>query len=158
MQRLSLILDFCFFYNLRYRCYRKLVFKKTADITSLSSTKGATRLYSLSRIYYQVQKWLGHEKAAEEWGCKKIKNSIMSITTLQPPAPEAVLRQIFCKCNKTAMETVAANAGLYCSLLCLNCDCRCKNIGDDKKEEGDDDLIVHDILYSSGTCTRAFKL
>jgi hypothetical protein len=102
-------------------------------------------------VYHQVQQWLGHEKLPEKWDWKKTKLGLMPIITLQPPAPEAVLKRILCKCNKNCRRNCGCKkAGLYCSLLCLNCAEHCENISvfiDDEDQEGDvEDTIVQDIF------------
>ncbi len=75
---------------------------------------------------------------------------LMPITTLQPPAPEAVLKIISCKCNKNCRGNCGCKKARLCSLLCLNCAGHCENIGvfiDDEDQEGDvEDTIVQDIF------------
>lgn len=140
--------------KLRYKYYINSALKTTANMASLPPTEDAARLHSL-RVYHQVQQWLGHEKLPEEWGWKRNKSGLTPITTLQPPAPEIVLKQISCKCKKYCRGNCGCKkAGLYCSLFCLNCDNHCENINvlnddDDDLECEIEDTIEHELTSES---------
>lgn len=126
--------------KVRYRHYITSAYKTTANIASLPPTEAAARQHSL-RVFFQVQKWLGHEKIPEEWGWKPSKNGLMPVTTLQPPAPEAILNYISCKCKTGCRGSCGCRkAGLYCSQICLNCEGTCENLEKEYCVDADEDV------------------
>ncbi|CAH2005908.1 unnamed protein product [Acanthoscelides obtectus] len=82
--------------KLRYKCYLRSAYKTTAHLASLPPTEAAAQQHPL-RVYFQVQQWHGNEKNPEQCGWKKTKGGLQPVTTLQPPAPDAVLKLIACK-------------------------------------------------------------
>ncbi|KMQ85933.1 hypothetical protein RF55_15251 [Lasius niger] len=126
--------------NYRHQCFAKSAYKNKFNIALLPPTEAAARQHSF-RTYHQVQQWCGVEKNAEQWGWKKSENGLNPVTTLQPPAPETLLKLIFCKCKKGCRGACGCRkAGLKCSIICMNCNGACDNIQDrlqdsDKEEE-----------------------
>lgn len=86
--------------ELRYKYYLRSAYRITAHLASLPPTEAAAQQHSL-RVYFQVPRLLGNEKDSEQWGWKKTKCGLLPVPTLQPPAPETVLKLISCKCIKT---------------------------------------------------------
>ncbi|GBL62421.1 hypothetical protein AVEN_37938-1 [Araneus ventricosus] len=58
----------------------------------------------------------------------KNKNGVIPVTTLEPPAPETLLKFISCKCKKGCQNACRCRkAGLKCSGICTNCSGTCDN-------------------------------
>ncbi|GBO14437.1 hypothetical protein AVEN_212516-1, partial [Araneus ventricosus] len=56
------------------------------------------------------------------------KNGLIPVTTLEPPAPETLLKLISCKCEKGCQKACGCRkAGLKCSVVCTNCSGTCDN-------------------------------
>jgi hypothetical protein len=77
--------------NYRYACFTTSAFKSKFNIASLPPTQAAARQHS-SRTYHQVQQWYGNQQNAEQWGWKRNKNGLIPVTTLEPSAPESLLK------------------------------------------------------------------
>lgn len=133
--------------KLRYKCYLRSAYRTTAHLASLPPTEAAAQQHSL-RVYFQVQQWLGNENDPEQWGWKKTKSGLQPVPTLQPPAPEAVLKLISCKCMKTCQTNCGCKkAGLNCSNMCLNCENSCNNMPvAEIEEEAEDDPEFSELL------------
>lgn len=132
--------------KLRYKCYLRSAYKTSAHLASLPPTEAAAQQHSL-RVYFQVQQWLGNEKDPEQWGWKKTKDGLEPVTTLQPPAPQAVLKLISCKCKKTCQKNCGCKkAGLKCSNMCVNCESSCNNMPLTEIEEDKDDPEFPEVL------------
>lgn len=57
--------------DLRYICYRNRVQKASCELESLPPTDDAAKQH-FSRVYYQIQLWLGNDSLdPENWGWKK---------------------------------------------------------------------------------------
>ncbi|XP_031335335.1 uncharacterized protein LOC116165167 isoform X2 [Photinus pyralis] len=114
--------------KLRYKQYVSSAFKVSGNVASIPPTKAAAQQHCY-RVFHQVQQWLGNIQLPEQWGWKLIKGNLIPITTLEPPAPEKLLKLIACKCQKGCKGNCGCiRVGLYCSRLCLHCEGRCSNI------------------------------
>lgn len=102
---------------------------------------------------YQVQQWYGIKENAERRGWKTSKNGLIPVTTLEPPAPEAFLKLISCKCKKGCQRACGCRkAGLKCSFICTNCNGTCDNLqvpsqDSDEEEEAETalEIMYHEI-------------
>lgn len=123
-----------------------------AHLASLPPTEAAAQQHYL-RVYFQLQQWLGNKKPPQQWGGKKIKGGLQLVPKLQPPAPEAVLKLISCKCRKICQINCGCKkAGLICSSMCLNCENSCNNMPVvDIEEEAEDDSEFSDPLEGNYT-------
>jgi hypothetical protein len=88
--------------NYRYACFTTSAFKSKFNIAWLPPTEAAAQ-HSF-RTDHQVQQWYGNQQNAEQWGWKRNKNELIPITTLEPPAPESLLKLISCKCKKRCQK------------------------------------------------------
>lgn len=81
----------------RYSTLVKSTKKLTPDLASLPPTKGSAKQYSF-RVYLQVQEWLGNTLSPEHWGWRRGEDGTLEpIKTLDSPAPDYVLSNIFCR-------------------------------------------------------------
>lgn len=131
--------------NYRYACFTKSAYKNKFNIASLPPTEAAARQHSF-RTYHQVQQWYGNEQNAEQWGWKRSKNGLIPVTTLEPPAPETLLKLISCKCKKGCERACGCRkAGLKCSVICTNCSGTCDNSqvpSQDSDEEEETETVL----------------
>ena len=75
------------------------------------------------------------------------KDDLERVTTLQPPAPQAVLKRISCKCKKTCQKNRGCKkAGLKCANMCVNCESSCSNMHLTEIEEDEDDPEFPEVL------------
>lgn len=140
--------------KLRYKSYLRSAYKTSTNLASLPPTEAAAQQHTL-RVYFQVQEWLGNKKDPEQWGWKKTKEGLVPIPTLLPPAPEAVLKLISCKCKKTCQTNCSCKkAGLRCSSICLNCESSCNNMPLLEIEDNDDPELPE---VNEGNTTNPFK-
>lgn len=119
---------------LRYETFTRLTAKKTHTATTLASlppTAEAARQH-LYRVYLQVQQWLGNELSPENWGWKRVGDVLMPVQTTNDPAPQNLLKMIFCQCKKECKATCSClKAGIPCSFICGSCESRqCSNYKD----------------------------
>ncbi|GBM77632.1 hypothetical protein AVEN_34458-1 [Araneus ventricosus] len=111
----------------RYTCFTKSAYKGKFNITSLPPTEAAARQHSF-RTCHQVQQWYGNEQNAEQWGWNRNKNGLIPVTTLEPRAPETLLKLISCKCKKGCRKACGCRKiELKCSVICTNCSGTCVN-------------------------------
>ena len=62
----------------------------------------------------------------EQWGWKVTKNCLTPVTSLQPIAPDKLLKLIACKCKKNCMGNCGCRrAGLFCTAICFVCEGKC---------------------------------
>ncbi|GBM68072.1 hypothetical protein AVEN_66741-2-1, partial [Araneus ventricosus] len=92
----------------RYTCFTKSSYKCKFNIAALPPTEAAGRQH-LFRTYHQVQQWYGNEEDSEQWGWKRNKNGLIPVRTLEPPAPETLLKLISCKCKKGCQKQVPSH-------------------------------------------------
>lgn len=84
--------------------YRHTLFEhgaaqNAANLKCLCPTEGAAREHS-KRVYVQMQAWLNNELPLTDWGWRKENNIYVPIGTAQPPAPNTLLKKLFCNCRK----------------------------------------------------------
>lgn len=112
---------------LRYEKYQILTAKCTFSLEKLPPTIGAAKQHSF-RVYHQLQKWLGNELDAYQWGWKEVKvnNSKIPLPKFTdcPLIPPDILKKVSCKCttNCTSNRCGCRKLGLKCTVLCRNCD------------------------------------
>ncbi|GBM38763.1 hypothetical protein AVEN_210502-1 [Araneus ventricosus] len=111
----------------RYICFTKSAYKSKFNMASLPPIEAEARQHSF-RTYHQIQQWYWNEQNAEQWGWNRNKNGLIPVTTLEPPAPEILLKLISCKCKKGCQKACGCRkAGLKCSVICKNCSGTCDN-------------------------------
>ncbi|CAG9765676.1 unnamed protein product [Ceutorhynchus assimilis] len=79
--------------NHRYMSFAKstrLNLNTAVKLASLPPT-AATACQHLSRVYYQVQNWLGKDLNPEQWTWTINNNILEPLKTLSPPAPDVLL-------------------------------------------------------------------
>ncbi|GBN61624.1 hypothetical protein AVEN_147688-1, partial [Araneus ventricosus] len=97
------------------------------ELYGYSDVKTAARQHSF-RTYHRAQKWYGNEQNTEQWGWNRNKNGLIRVTTLEPPAPETLLKLISCKCKKGCQKACGCRkAGLKYSVICTICSGTCDN-------------------------------
>lgn len=93
---------------------------------------------------------VGNEHNVEQWGWKKDKNGLIPVTTVEPPAPDSLLKLISCKCKKSCHKACGCRkAGLKCSVVCTNCGGSCDNSQSPSQDSSDDeetDTILEQII------------
>lgn len=112
---------------------------KPVQLSNLPPTSAAAYQH-INRVYYQIQKWLGHDLEPQEWGWVLQDEFLQPITTLLPPAPDELLSTIFCNCkNGCGSRCGCRKSGLQCTLACGQCNGQaCLNavvLQDDSEEE-----------------------
>lgn len=124
----------------RFQSFMRSVANIKPDISSLPPTEGAAKQHS-RRTYLQVQQWLGNELPPQEWGWKRLGDTLVPIITEDPPAPEVLLKTIFCRCTKDCASGKCGcrKAMLNCSAACLHCQGNCLNGVPIYGEEEDED-------------------
>ena len=108
--------------NYRYSCFIKAVSKsKPVKLNSLPPTHDAAQQHFF-RVYFQVQKWLVNVLNPKEWGWMLKVTIFWPKTTSQLPAPDCLLKIIFCNCTKGCGPLCGCRRlGLNCSPVCGNC-------------------------------------
>lgn len=138
--------------KLRYKQYVISAYKASANMASIPPTLGAAQQHGF-RVFHQVQQWIGNYLDPEQWGWKLIKNKLVPITTLKPPAPERLLQLISCKCKTDCRGRCGCRqAGLFCTKLCQQCEGSCSNIDkslDIEEEEYVDEPHVIPLFESA---------
>lgn len=100
-------------------------------------------------MFHQVQEWLGNALPPEMWGWKRgADGNLEPVTAHDPPAPETVLKSIFCRCKSGCTGNCGCRkAGITCSRVCSGCLGSCTNgipIDLVDVEGEDDDDVVED--------------
>lgn len=135
----------------RFQSFMRSVANIKPDISSLPPTENAAKQHS-RRTYHQVQQWLGNELPPQEWGWKHVGDTLVPITTEDPPAPEVLLKTIFCRCTKDcgSGKCGCRKAMLNCSAACLHCQGKCLN-GVPVYDEDDDEDDVEPLQQEPPT-------
>lgn len=98
----------------RYKCYKKIVAKQPIygkfDLSVIPPTSGAALQHSF-RVFHQVQSWRGVSLPATDWGWKQEGSHLSPIPTLDPPAPENLLKLVFCNCKVNCNQTCECRRG-----------------------------------------------
>ena len=146
----------------RYKCFAKTVKHNASMLASIPPTKGAMAQHS-KRVYLEIQNSLANPKnplplTATDFGWRKTPNGLMPIPTNLDPAPQDVLRTIFCSCMKGCGKSCGCRkSGLVCNIACKNCETtECSNrftvIDDDN--ENKDDISFNDRDYEADLATN----
>ena len=93
--------------------------KKAVQLNILPPTENAAAEH-LKRVYLQIQLWLGHEAKPEDLGWKNCGNILKPIPISKAPAPEVLLKTLFCNCKTTCTACSCKKSGLFCTEAC-NC-------------------------------------
>lgn len=125
----------------RFQSFTRSVANMKPEISSLPPTENAAKQHS-RRTYHQVQQWLGNELPPQEWGWKRVGDTLVPITTEDLPAPEDLLKTIFCRCTKDCIigKCGCRKAMLTCSAACLHCQGKCLNSVPVTDEDDEDDI------------------
>lgn len=90
-------------------------------MSNLPPTENAA-IEHLKRVYFQVQLWLGNDDLPEKWGWENKDQFLTPIKMTQAPAPESLLKNIFCNCQKDCTAACGCRkSGLYCTQVCGGC-------------------------------------
>ena len=131
--------------QLRYKMFSRAGLKTKTDLSRLLPTSSAARQHFL-RTYHQIQKWIGEEKNALNWGWKERNGVLEPMTTDQEPIPRILLDIVSCGCTTNCSRACGCrNAGLKCSVLCkICCGETCTNAKEDVEDSNDEDYEVDD--------------
>lgn len=134
-----------FFEKMRYEQFIKATTKNSAvKLSSLLPTVDAIDEHT-KRCYFQIQQWLGNENIrATDWGWYVKGDSLLPVCMKKPPAPDELLKMIFCQCKKGCGALCGCRkVGLYCNSTCSGCSGEDCNNSPPVIEEDEDD-IDHD--------------
>jgi len=111
--------------DLRYSMYAKATAKLSLtskfSLASLPPTSAAARQHSF-RVYLQVQRWLGMQHKATDFGWKMLNGNLVPVTTSETAVPEDILNLISCNCKLTCRNACGCRrVGLLCTILCGHC-------------------------------------
>lgn len=118
--------------KLRLRRFYDKTMSSTVTVQphTLPPTASATKYHSL-RVYHQIQMWKDErpDLLAEQWGWEVSNGKMMPILTDLPPAPQALLEFIRCKCRAGChtMRCICRKNGMDCSMACTECRGVCSN-------------------------------
>lgn len=134
-----------FLEKMRYEQFIKTTTKNSAvKLSSLLPTVDAIDEHT-KRCYFQIQQWLGNENIrATDWGWYVKGDSLLPVCMKKPPAPDELLKMIFCQCKKGCGALCGCRkVGLYCNSTCSGCSREdCSNSPPVIEEDEDD--IDHD--------------
>lgn len=144
--------------DLRYSLYCKATAKLSLTskfvLASLPPTSAAAREHSF-RVYLQVQRWLGMQYEATDFGWKLHNGNLVPVTTSEPAVPEDILNLISCNCKSTCRNACGCRRlGLLCTILCGRCQgVSCENASTAQLEsnldsESDDENSLHEDVKS----------
>ncbi|KAG5879715.1 hypothetical protein JTB14_000393 [Gonioctena quinquepunctata] len=127
----------------RFQSFMRSVANIKPEISALSPTESAAKQHSRC-TYHQVHQWLGNELPPQECGWKHVGDTLVPITTEDPPAPEILLKIIFCRCTKDcgSGKSGCRKAMLNCSTACLHCQGKCLNNVPVDEDDDEDDVEV----------------
>ena len=101
-------------------------------------------------MYLQVQRWLGTQHEATEFGWKLHKGNLVAVTTGETAVPEEILNLISCNCKSACRNACGCRRlGLMCTNLCGQCQgISCTNVtqltadtDSESEEENSQDMI-----------------
>lgn len=128
--------------QMRYDSFIKATTKnKAVKLSSLVPTVGALNEH-IKRVYLQTQLWLGNKNINPlDWGWINIEGVLNPIKTPNPPAPEELLKMIFCNCKKGCGSACGCRkVGLFCNSTCRTCSGdNCLNSAPIMDQEEDED-------------------
>ncbi|GFY67298.1 uncharacterized protein TNIN_114271 [Trichonephila inaurata madagascariensis] len=67
-------------------------------VGNISPTSAAAHQH-ISRVYYQVQTWLGNHLEPQEWGWILRNEFLAPITTILLSTPDELFKTIYCNCK-----------------------------------------------------------
>lgn len=133
---------------MRFDSFIKATTKKTAvKLSFLVPTIGALNEH-IKRVYLQTQLWLGNKTLNPvDWGWCSIEGELQPLKTPDQPAPEQLLKMIFCNCKKGCGSTCGCRrVGLFCNSACINCNGdTCQNrfpVMDQEEDEEEDENVL----------------
>ena len=108
----------------RYQCFKAAISKDSrVQLSNLPCTLDAATQH-LKKVYLQVQLWIGNNITPAEyvdWGWKFDKFLTPNPMT-QEPAPQNLLKIIFCKCKSGCGGNCGCRkTGLFCTEACFYC-------------------------------------
>lgn len=109
--------------QMRYESFIKATTKNSAvKLSSLVPTVSALDEH-IKRVYLQTQIWLGNKEIdITEWGWFKSDDILQPIKMKSSPAPEELLKMIFCNCKKGCGSACGCRRlGLFCNATCGTC-------------------------------------
>lgn len=128
---------------MRYESFIKATTKCNAvKLSSLVPTIDALHQH-IKRVFLQIQIWLGNKNIRPtEWGWISKENSLNPIKMVNQPAPQELLKMIFCNCKSGCGAACGCRrVGLLCNATCGTCSGdNCQNsppIIDEEEEEAD---------------------
>ncbi|GFY47219.1 uncharacterized protein TNIN_371541 [Trichonephila inaurata madagascariensis] len=87
--------------NLRYTQFiMSTKLNKPVQLSNIPPTRAAA-LQHISRVYYQVQTWLGNHLEPQEEGWILRNSFLEPIMTILPPAPDELFKTIYCNCKNS---------------------------------------------------------
>lgn len=132
----------------RYQLFSRAVTKKrAANLASLPPTEDAASQHIL-RSYLQTQLWLNNNLNPQEWGWK-LKEYLVPVMMTKEPAPQELLKLIFCNCKKGCGKNCSCKkAGLFCTLACGSCQMsgNCSNLLLLTENEEDESLDYDELV------------
>ncbi|GFY44157.1 uncharacterized protein TNIN_66811 [Trichonephila inaurata madagascariensis] len=72
---------------------------KPVQLSNVPPTRAAAHQH-ISRVYYQVQTWLGSHLEPQEKGLI-LRNEFLEPIIILPPVPEELLKTIYCNCKNS---------------------------------------------------------
>ncbi|KAK9878611.1 hypothetical protein WA026_022872 [Henosepilachna vigintioctopunctata] len=104
-----------------YNSFLKASGKKTCvKLPSLPPIAADAAFEHFKRVYLQVQTLFGKEILPEEWSWKNERGILIPQTMTQRPAPESLLKIIFCACKTGCGASCGCKkSGLNCTAACL---------------------------------------
>lgn len=112
-----------FLEHMRYESFIKATTKNSAvKLSSLPPTVDALDEH-IKRSYFQIQQWLGNKSIhPTDWGWLSKDGLLHPIKMKKLPAPEELLRMIFCNCKKGCGALCGCRkVGLFCNSTCSGC-------------------------------------
>lgn len=109
--------------KMRYESFIKATTKDSAaKLSSLVPTVGAINEHT-KRVYLQTQIWLNNKNIhPTDWGWVSNEGLLNPIKTVDPPAPQDLLKMIFCNCKKGCETSCGCRrVGLFCNVTCGAC-------------------------------------
>lgn len=127
--------------RMRYESFIKATTKNSAvKLSSLVPTVAALDEH-IKRVFLQIQIWLGNKDIRPvDWGWCQTGESLFPNKNPHPPAPEELLKMIFCSCKKGCGASCGCRrVGLFCNLTCGSCSGdNCQNSPPTNEEVGEE--------------------
>src|SRR3978361_1380328 len=106
----------------RYQQFVRCSARATFQFQNIPPTEGAAKQH-IYRSYLQLQKWMGNDCDATQWGWKVVDGMLLPHYTDEALIPSDILKKNSCRCETGCKSKVCSckKHGLKCSNLCLNC-------------------------------------